>query len=532
MLTVKNALELEVFNGARLLAGKKGLDSPIAAVTVLEVTSDDIAVWAKDDELWITSFYSIANDVDRQIHILNLLHSKKASGIVVCSIGYFFPEVSTRLIAAAEAVDMPLILMPAKTTYEEVIQALMCILLCNQKEELAEALQVQRTMSAMALRRKNIHALLEFLESVFQKQILFFNNKNQLIHPKRHIEIQDQRLRSMISQSIFPQQTIDENRFLFQEGCVYFPVASPGYYYGSIVIPWVNQSEAGRYELILTNAAASLMLVSASEKSSLWNNEAAASRFFQKLQSGELTNVFEIQECAQEAGLDLRKKHYLGLIEGSDLRDRWEALQQLFKKDHPHLEMVLFDRRILFLCPCETPEEGADCLNRLEKSLDIAQSRLTASEHSELRIGVSLYFDTVAQLGSACQQASLAILIGKTLFPQKLWLSCHNLGIYLMLCQHYRMDREGQSVQNSLQLLQQYDNQYHSQYLCTLKTLFWASGGVEAIAGRMHIHKNTLLYRKNKIIHLLGHDPFSMPKLLDYQIYFAAERLCDGEQQE
>lgn len=41
---------------------------------------------------------------------------------------------------------------------------------------------------------------------------------------------------------------------------------------------------------------------------------------------------------------------------------------------------------MIFLCPCETPEEDADCLNRLEKSLDIAQSRLTASEHSELVI--------------------------------------------------------------------------------------------------------------------------------------------------
>ncbi len=34
-------------------------------------------------------------------------------------------------------------------------------------------------------------------------------------------------------------------------------------------------------------------------------------------------------------------------------------------------------------------------------------------------------------------------------------------------------------------------------------------------ARRMFIHRNTLLYRKNKIIELLGYSPFEIPNLMN-----------------
>jgi DNA-binding PucR family transcriptional regulator len=80
-------------------------------------------------------------------------------------------------------------------------------------------------------------------------------------------------------------------------------------------------------------------------------------------------------------------------------------------------------------------------------------------------------------------------------------------------------------VQKDLFRLREYDEKHEGHYVETLQNLSIVNENIETIAGAMNIHKNTLLYRRNKIIEILEHDPFSMPLKFNYQAFFMAEKL-------
>ena len=65
--------------------------------------------------------------------------------------------------------------------------------------------------------------------------------------------------------------------------------------------------------------------------------------------------------------------------------------------------------------------------------------------------------------------------------------------------------------QKILQKLIDYDKQHQTELLHTLAMLLKYNGNIAITADFMHLHRNTLLYRKNKILEILGYSPFEMP---------------------
>lgn len=521
MLTVRDALKLDVFQRSKVVAGKQKLDNTIAAVTVLEVTSDDIAVWAKSNELWITSFYSIAEDVDHQIYTMKILHEKGAAGIVICGLGYFFSEVSPRLIEAADEIGMPLIVMPPESAYEEVINAVMSVLLNSRKEELVQTLQVQRAMNSMVLRNGSLEHLLQFLESALTKELAFIDNEHKLIYPLTKEK------RSLIKAHFtLPQATLKanggaEDLLLYRDHCVYYSIQSYGYYYGTILVLQVEKSEVEHVHLMLANCAASIMLVNTAKKSSLLHNELAFKHFFHLLELKELSDPSAIFEHAERIALNLYHKHFIAVIHTEDnpsqIADEIKHIVDLDRQAH---ELIYFDQRLVLLYDCDAKEKGQAGIKQL--CFNICR---TLKSKESATIGVSRYYGAWADIGTAYRQALQAIEIGRRIFTDEACFFHEQLGIYPLILDHYRLSEEGLHVKSYLDILDKYDKKYGSTYLSTLKSLFLIPGNLENIAAKLYIHKNTLLYRKNKIIHLLGHDPFLMPYQLDYQIYFIAERL-------
>jgi DNA-binding PucR family transcriptional regulator len=121
-----------------------------------------------------------------------------------------------------------------------------------------------------------------------------------------------------------------------------------------------------------------------------------------------------------------------------------------------------------------------------------------------------------------------ALKVGERIYPNQGCFFFHELGIYGLLYKNYDPAREGLSIQKDILKLQEYDKKHGGHYVEVLKSLSSDNDNIEVIAKAMYIHKNTLLYRKHKIIELLGHDPFSMPLKFNYQAYFWAEKLGNG----
>ena len=72
--------------------------------------------------------------------------------------------------------------------------------------------------------------------------------------------------------------------------------------------------------------------------------------------------------------------------------------------------------------------------------------------------------------------------------------------------------------QSKLDPLLQYDEEHHANYVDTLEMYLECGGSIQAMASRMYIHRNTILYRMNNIKQLLGCDLETTEEKLPYII--------------
>src|SRR5438128_1557151 len=86
MLTVAEALKLEQFAGAEVVAGKAGLSSPIAWVHIASVP--DAPRWLNGGELVLTTGHNMPENPDDQRQYIQAMADKGVVGLVL-SIGRY-----------------------------------------------------------------------------------------------------------------------------------------------------------------------------------------------------------------------------------------------------------------------------------------------------------------------------------------------------------------------------------------------------------------------------------------------------------
>lgn len=125
--TVRNCLALPCFSSAKLVAGYRGLDNIVKAISVVEFDDldDDLYVY---NEMVLASFYSVKDSVDDQCKVLEHCRNTGVVAVVLYYSDIIMKGVDARLLDTAGRLDLPLIIMPESNwtlNYSEVISEVM-----------------------------------------------------------------------------------------------------------------------------------------------------------------------------------------------------------------------------------------------------------------------------------------------------------------------------------------------------------------------------------------------------------------------
>ena len=120
-ITLAEALTFGGLNDAEVLAGKDHLDNLVESVSTIEVTEDAMVEWIFKDQLYITAMYSVKDDVKKQIHLVEMLHRKQCSGLVLCHIGIWMQAIHPDLIRACDELGFPLIKANPRTMFMDIL---------------------------------------------------------------------------------------------------------------------------------------------------------------------------------------------------------------------------------------------------------------------------------------------------------------------------------------------------------------------------------------------------------------------------
>lgn len=176
-ITVRECLKLPSLRNAEVLAGHAGLDQYVSTVSVLEYAKTFAMAnpLFLGNEIILTAFISIKDDVDAQCEAIRRLHAVGEAAIVLYYVDYYMENVDQKLISVANELDFPLIVMPRNDyslRYSDVITEVLMHIFRDQQNETRFATQLLQQISMMREQQRSISGILRLLSDRCQYTFL------------------------------------------------------------------------------------------------------------------------------------------------------------------------------------------------------------------------------------------------------------------------------------------------------------------------------------------------------------------------
>jgi purine catabolism regulator len=180
---VSDVLGLPPLTQARLVAGRAGLDRIVRSVNVMEVP--DILDWVKPDELLLTTAYPLREDPAALEELVPRLVEHGLAGMAIKPTRYI-ASIPEAMVAQAERLDFPLIELPPPASFNEIIGAVLGVILDVQSVRLRRAAEIHDRFTKIVLSGGGLRQISEALaESIAMPVAIVDGQGAVLAHSSR-----------------------------------------------------------------------------------------------------------------------------------------------------------------------------------------------------------------------------------------------------------------------------------------------------------------------------------------------------------
>ena len=501
MITVRKALRLEKLRGCTLVAGHQGADRQITCIDTMEIP--DISSWLKKGELLLTTAYAIKNDEQALITLIESLSRAEAAALAIKT--RFIGGVSETVRQCADALGMPLIVLPEQMPFIEISNALIGMILEEQNLLLGFSNSIHEKFMHLELEGSDIEKLASMLHRLLECPVLITDSALSPLAGSPDNEAFTTFLSgsevSMLlrSQEISTSIPLPDNEVLTARRVYY-----KGRIRGFILIKSLPAIADDLTGIVLDHAATSVALEFARGD--------ALSQQIDMLQSSLLIDLIMGRVGGEEqAALRARQLNWL--------TPPFSLL--LFGTDTATSEDSVFPRQIADTIAHLLAQQnisatllvGAECYYCLVHAFEkqkLAETAALIRDCILSVIGIRLTAGLVFSLGSylaleeADKDASDALKIGKA------------TGVSVVCIDDVRLEQMAlhaednpylrNFVHNTAGRLLQYDKEHGTQLVQTTQALVQHMGVRTQTAEALYLHRNTLLQRIRKIEAITGCD--------------------------
>ncbi len=551
-ITVREALKIGRLSEAQVLAGSAGLDREIRAVDIIDVP--DAAIWFQQDSLLSTTFYALKDNIDAQLKMLDDIHACGGAGLIIFSPERYITHIDQRLIQKADQISLPLLQMP-DCSYIDVIVPIMSQILDKQVKALEYAREVHSMMTQMVLRGKSLQELLSSMASLLNKPILMADAELLLQHAalppgascSAPLAMQWQKnVTPLLLEDFYPRKLLKKmvqdkkpaychyssaDRMMHD---FFFPIIAGDNFYGALIVPNLEDELDKEKTTTLEAGAIAIALDTLKEKAIREAEHKSERDFYNELLLGNLKSRDNITSQARQYGLDASGSYYVMLTEINKeelYRDKTAVSSPVLNKDsierklHRLLNYALekvgatgtvIDTLGSIVTLIRLPEKqkmepahayGKDLMLKLRGYL---------SEHMPdlpLYMAVGDYCADIERINTGYMEAWETIDLGKKIYKTDFALSYSDMAPYHLVKRFLATTGSAELYERILAPLLHYDRQKGGELAKTLETYLECNFSRTRTAERLHLHRNSLNYRLQKIEELLGReldslDPF------------------------
>ena len=525
-VTVAQILKLSALSQARVLAGERGLDRPVASVTVGEVP--DIAEWLSGGEIVLSTMFALTNDTDRQRDFCRRIMTAGASALFVKP-KRFVGSFPLDILEVAEKRDFPIVEVPQEIRWTRIMQEAMEVLIDRQASLLEKSQEIHRELLDVVIEGGGWVEVASTAARLIDKPVLVVDVSLESLGVSKEFpwpEAELQRLLDVPSVRAefdglarFPNRLLHlvEERVppLFAVPIV-VSRACLGYVCALTERPELEEMERVALEHTATVAAVEM----ARDQVRFETEVRLKGDFVDDLIGGRFSSEDSLLRRASFLGCDLSRGATV-VVADVDEFERTMVARKLSENEVQRLKERFFsrctrlvgdiepaslvslksDRVIIFLSGPSSPDPRV--LDRLTTRL---QSLGKEVGDLSVSVGVSRFTSDLSGLRKGFEEALAALKVGRRL--QGLGRVTHfdSVGSYKLLLSIWEHDPEElrSLYQETIDPIERYDRQSDGHLLLTLTTYLSNDENLSKTAQDLYAHRHTIRYRLQKIADITG----------------------------
>ena len=544
-ITVRDALSIGGLVNAIVLAGEAGMDKEIKAVDIIDVP--DAAIWFRKDSLLSTTFYALKDNIDAQLNMLEDIKACGGAGLIIFSPERYISHIDQRLINKADELGLPLLQMP-DCSYIDVIVPVMSQILDKQVRALEYAHEVHSMMTDIVLKGKGLKELLTTLTVLMEKPVLMADSELLLIDAAsppgssetppilelwqgsgKHLPLADFYPGALLNELVHEKQPA-----YYQHGSAeadyidfFFPLVAGEEFYGALIVPDLGE-KLEKAKTVAMEAGAMAISLDILKRIAIKEAERKNEMdFYNELLLGNIKNRETIMSQARQFGFDPGSSYFVVLIELNKESIYYDSLSA--KK--PGINREKLEKRLFRLLHYALEKEGEEgiVIEALGSMVMLIHSSIKieekdASDHAKrlvqnfketieprmenipLYIAAGEHCDSIERISACYLEAWETLDIGKKLFHPGFALTYSEMAPYHMV-KRFITSAETPGLYNKIyEPLLIYDRDKGGELVRTLETYIECNFSRTKTAEKMHLHRNSLNYRLQKISELLGRD--------------------------
>lgn len=539
-VTIKTLLDLPSLSHARVIAGEKGLDKTVDSISVLEYAEPTALQKTFFDsneflgnEIAITGFINIKDDVEAQCRTIGRLHKSGEVGVILYYVGIFMPKIDQRLIDLANELDFALICMPKNRMdlkYSEVIYEVIETIVKNKMHNPNFVSEMLERISKLSDHQRNMDSVLKMICDHTTSSVYLiddhFNNVNLSNWPVIS-NVTIEKIASYYHSSVADLPTVPtpieiERNIYICNKAIQSENASPLYL--------IMTKENGVLSEEICNQASEIVQLFIN----IW------SKGHGKIGTDELIKAIlndepiKMRRLAEILNINILAIHHLIILAPKQAIDNQVLCQTLYQTWQRIVEDVIKlyfnvtftgtynDTFVIFLGSekvkqaCKVVKEAlAEALLEQSPEPYVLVTCYGQANTTDVRNGYLLYSDYLSA--------------AKIIFPLKTIISLQELH-FAKHC--YDIISSGEnSILEATQILLPLDQSSHSSDALknTLALyLLDAASSVSLTSDYLYVHKNTIKYRINQINEYLNFDINKMPEHYNLYCAVAIERLLES----
>lgn len=562
MLTVKNLFNIKAIDGIKIVAGEQGINNEISMVNIIE--NPDAFDWLSPNELLLSTGYIFKDNEELQNRIIKEFAEINCAGLIV-KMKRYFDKLPQNMIDQANKYNFPLIELPFEYTLSRVITII------NEKASGRYDLLNRKTLDMhnlffrITLEGGGIERISSMLTETISNPIIIVDQDWNFLHATDHSAntaplshyfdfaknspaFPKDFIKSIPKDITGMKRSIKRIFYLkeMEIKCRILPVAAANNIFGYIVV-WETVRKLTEFDFVILEQASTIFALDRIKTKEIEEVKLKIRHdFFDDLLTGKITSNETIQNMSEMHGLNSKYKYYCMVIHlQSEELDQYEDIVasrvQMENKSKECVNLVYKNskivngeitcfyrnNRIIILIgqhvnkpPISTNEAkqyGAEIHKILEQQI----------MNMTFLIGIGRQYEKIQSLHKSFSEANESIRLIKKFNDRKAISHFEDYTVYHFLDSNIKDIELEDFFMKHLGKIYEHDKLHGTDYIHTLENYFMNNLNISETAKAMFLHRNTLIYRIEKIKEILDSDLKNSEELLQMQLALKIYRLLN-----